>query len=90
MLHAQVMTPADIERILGLPGGNIDQADITPDQIFSLRPIPGWSGYRMPLAGLYLCGSAAHPGGGVVGAPGHNAAQVILEDLKAAGTLPKT
>jgi len=81
--HSQVVTPLDIERTLGMTGGNIDQGDITPDQIFSLRPIPGWSGYRTPVPGLYLCGSAAHPGGGVIGAPGHNAAAVVLEDLHA-------
>jgi phytoene dehydrogenase-like protein len=81
--HWQVMTPQDIEEILGMPGGNIDQGDITPDQIFSLRPIPGWANYRTPIPGLYLCGSAAHPGGGVIGAPGHNAAGVLLADLHA-------
>jgi len=79
----QIVSPVDIERTLGMTGGNIFQGDITPDQIFSLRPVPGWSGYRTPLPGLYLCGSAAHPGGGVTGAPGHNAAQVLLEDLAA-------
>jgi phytoene dehydrogenase-like protein len=78
--HWQVVTPSDIERILGMPGGNIDQGDITPDQIFSMRPIPGWANYRTPVPGLYMCGSATHPGGGVIGAPGHNAARVILED----------
>lgn len=83
VLHWQVQTPLDIERTLGMTGGNIDQGDITPDQIFSLRPVPGWSNYRTPVPGLYLCGSAAHPGGGVIGAPGHNAAGVLLEDLHA-------
>jgi phytoene dehydrogenase-like protein len=77
----QVVSPADIESILGMTGGNIFQGDITPDQIFTFRPVPGWSQYRTPVAGLYLAGSAAHPGGGVLGAPGHNAARVILEDL---------
>jgi phytoene dehydrogenase-like protein len=80
--HWQVVTPLDIERTIGMPGGCIDQCDITPDQIFSFRPIPGWSSYRSPVPGLYLCGSAAHPGGGVIGAPGHNAAGVLLRDLK--------
>ena len=80
--HWQVVSPVDIERTVGLTGGNIFQGDITPDQIFSFRPVPGWAGYRMPVAGLYLCGSAAHPGGGVVGAAGYNAANVILEDLR--------
>jgi phytoene dehydrogenase-like protein len=79
----QVVTPLDLERTLGMTGGNIDQGDITPDQMFSLRPMPGWANYRMPVPGLYLCGSAAHPGGGVTGAPGYNAAQVIASDLRA-------
>jgi len=79
--HWQIVSPTDIERTLGMTGGNIFQGNITPDQIFSFRPVLGWSSYRTPVPGLYLCGSAAHPGGGVTGAPGHNAAQVILEDL---------
>ena len=82
----QIVSPVDIERTLGMTGGNIFQGNLSPDQIFSFRPILGWSGYRTPLRGLYLCGSAAHPGGGVTGAPGHNAAAVILEDLP---SLPK-
>ena len=81
--HAQVVAPPDVERVLGLTGGNIFQGDITPDQVLNFRPVPGWTGYRTPLAGLYLCGSAAHPGGGVLGAPGRNAALVMLEDLRA-------
>jgi phytoene dehydrogenase-like protein len=80
VLHWQVVTPQDIENTLGMTGGNIDQGDITPDQLFSFRPIPGWTSYRTPIPGLYLCGCATHPGGGVLGAPGHNAAQVILGD----------
>ncbi len=78
----QVVSPTDIESTLGMTGGNIFQGDITPDQIFTFRPVHGWSKYRTPVAGLYLAGSAAHPGGGVLGAPGHNAAHMILEDLK--------
>ncbi len=78
--HWQVVSPADIEAVLGMTGGNIFQGDITPDQIFTFRPVHGWSRYRTPVEGLYLAGSAAHPGGGVLGAPGHNAAQAILED----------
>jgi phytoene dehydrogenase-like protein len=81
--HYQVVSPVDLEHDLGLTGGSIFQGDITPDQILGFRPVPGWSGYRTPLPGLYLCGSAAHPGGGVLGAPGRNAAGVILADLKA-------
>jgi phytoene dehydrogenase-like protein len=79
--HWQVITPHDIERVLGMTGGNIFQGDITPDQILSFRPVPGWARYRTPISGLYLCGSAAHPGGGVVGAPGYLAARAILEDV---------
>lgn len=77
----QVITPTDLERTVGLTNGNIFQGDLSPDQIFSFRPVPGWANYRMPVKGLYLCGSAAHPGGGVTGAPGYNAAQIILEDF---------
>lgn len=77
----EVITPLDMEREWGLPEGCIYQTDMTPDQLFSLRPIPGWSGYRTPLTGLYICGSSMHPGGGVTGAPGRNAAMVVLEDL---------
>lgn len=80
--HFQLLSPVDVERELGLTGGSIFQGDITPDQILTLRPLPGWAGYRTPLPGLYLCGSAAHPGGGVMGAPGRNAALEILKDWK--------
>ena len=78
----EVISPLDMERTWGLPGGCIYQTDMTPDQLFSLRPVPGWSAYRTPVQGLYLCGSSSHPGGGVTGAPGRNAAMVALEDLK--------
>src|SRR5438445_526967 len=77
----EVISPLDMEREWGLPGGCIYQTDMTPDQLFSFRPLPGWSGYRTPVRGLYLCGSSAHPGGGVTGAPGHNAAMVVLDDF---------
>ncbi len=78
--NREVITPLDMEREWGLLHGCIYQTDMTPDQLFSLRPVPGWSGYRTPVRGLYLCGSSAHPGGGVTGAPGRNAAMVALED----------
>ena len=81
--HVQVVTPEDIETTLGMTGGSCFHGDLTPDQMFSLRPFPGASGYRLPLPGLYLCGSSAHPGGGVTGVPGRNAAAVILSDLHA-------
>jgi phytoene dehydrogenase-like protein len=86
--HAQVVSPVDVERELGLTGGSIFQGDITPDQILTLRPVPGWAGYRTPVRGLYLAGSAAHPGGGVMGAPGRNAALEILKDLRGADPTP--
>ncbi|MCI4349968.1 MAG: NAD(P)/FAD-dependent oxidoreductase [Thermoplasmata archaeon] len=87
--HWQIISPEDIERTLGMSGGNIFQGDITPDQIFSFRPMQGWAQYRTPIPGLYFCGAAAHPGGGVIGAPGYNAAQVLLEDLhRAKGAAP--
>jgi phytoene dehydrogenase-like protein len=84
--HAQVVTPEDIEITLGMTGGSCFHGDLTPDQMFSMRPFPGASGYRLPIPGLYLCGSSAHPGGGVTGVPGRNAAQVILEDLRKRAT----
>ena len=78
----QVLSPLDLEREFGLIGGDIFHGALNLDQIFSLRPAAGHADYRMPLAGLYLCGSGAHPGGGVTGLPGRNAAQAILADLK--------
>jgi phytoene dehydrogenase-like protein len=78
----QVLTPLDLERIYGLSEGNIFHGDLTLEQLFFMRPVPGWSQYRSPVAGLYLCGAGAHPGGGVTGAPGHNAAFQVLRDLR--------
>jgi phytoene dehydrogenase-like protein len=78
VLARQVLAPPDLERVFGLTGGNIFQGAMTPGQLFSLRPVPGWASYRTPVAGLFLCGAAAHPGGGVMGAPGYNAAREIL------------
>ncbi|HKE54037.1 MAG TPA: NAD(P)/FAD-dependent oxidoreductase [Actinomycetota bacterium] len=80
--HLEVLTPRDIEARFGLLGGNIMQGELTPDQLFSFRPIPGHGDYRTPIAGMYLCGSGTHPGGGVMGVPGRNAASVILRDHK--------
>jgi phytoene dehydrogenase-like protein len=80
--HLEVLAPADIEARFGLLGGNIMQGELTPDQLFSFRPIPGYGDYRTPIAGMYLCGSGTHPGGGVMGVPGRNAASVILRDHK--------
>lgn len=80
--HRQVLSPLDLEREYGLTGGDIFHGEMSPDQLFMLRPVPGWSRYRTPVAGLYLCGSGTHPGGGVMGAPGHNAAREILADWR--------
>jgi phytoene dehydrogenase-like protein len=80
ILHRQVLSPVDLERVFGLTEGNIFQGAMPLHQLFSLRPVAGYSDYRTPVDGLYLCGSAAHPGGGVFGAPGRNAAREILRD----------
>jgi phytoene dehydrogenase-like protein len=80
--HMEVLAPADIEERFGLLGGNIFQGDMTVDQMFSFRPIPGYGDYRTPLAGLYLCGAGTHPGGGVSAVNGRNASTVVLKDLK--------
>ncbi len=81
IIARQMLSPIDLERRFGLTGGHIFHGELTPDQTYSLRPVAGWADYRTPLAGLYLCGSGAHPGGGVTGIPGHNAAKVVLDDL---------
>ncbi|OGA38885.1 MAG: amine oxidase [Betaproteobacteria bacterium RIFCSPLOWO2_12_FULL_62_13] len=78
ILHRQVITPADIEHIVGLSEGNIFQGELTLQQMFFLRPVPAWAQYKTPIRGLYQCGSGTHPGGGVMGASGRNAALVIL------------
>ena len=78
--HRQVLTPLDIERTFGLTEGNIFQGELTLEQLFFLRPAPGWAQYRTPVKGLYMCGSATHPGGGIMGAPGMNAAMRIVKD----------
>ena len=78
VLARQVLTPVDLERVFNLTGGNIFQGAMTPHQLFAFRPVPGFADYRTPIRGLYLCGAAAHPGGGVMGTPGLNAAREIL------------
>ena len=78
----QVLTPLDLERTYGLTEGNIFHGDLRLEQLFFMRPVAGWSQYRTPVDGLYLCGAGAHPGGGVTGAPGHNAAYQVLRDWK--------
>ncbi|XP_054825057.1 uncharacterized protein LOC129322728 isoform X2 [Prosopis cineraria] len=76
-----MLTPPDLDREIGLTGGNIFHGTMGLDSLFLMRPVKGWSGYKTPLQGLYLCGSGAHPGGGVMGAPGRNAARVVLQDV---------
>jgi phytoene dehydrogenase-like protein len=78
VIGRQVLTPLDLEQMFGLTGGNIFQGAMTLNQLFCFRPVPGYADYRTPIAGLYLCGAAAHPGGGVTGAAGYNAAREIL------------
>ncbi|HSA93404.1 MAG TPA: NAD(P)/FAD-dependent oxidoreductase [Terriglobales bacterium] len=82
ILHRQVVTPLDLEREWGLTEGNIFQGELSLEQLFFLRPVPGWAQYRTPIANLYMCGSATHPGGGIMGAPGRLAALEILKDGK--------
>jgi phytoene dehydrogenase-like protein len=80
ILHRQVLSPWDLEQKFGLTEGNIFHGELSPDQLFFLRPVPGWAQYRTPLRRLYLCGSGTHPGGGVMGAPGRLAALELLKD----------
>lgn len=82
IIEAQLLVPPDIERIVGLSQGHIFHGELSPDQLFFQRPVSSYSDYRTPLKGLYVCGSSVHPGGGVSGIPGHNAAREILKDLK--------
>jgi phytoene dehydrogenase-like protein len=82
ILHRQVLTPLDIERMTGLSEGNIFQGELTLEQLFFLRPAPGWAQYRTPIKNLYMCGSATHPGGGIMGAPGRNGAARILAEQR--------
>jgi phytoene dehydrogenase-like protein len=82
ILHRQVLTPLDLEREWGLGEGNIFQGELSLEQLFFLRPVPGWARYRTPVKNLYMCGSATHPGGGIMGAPGRLAALEMLKDWK--------
>jgi len=77
-----VITPLDLEHRFAITEGNIFHGDIRMDQLFFMRPLPGWAHYRTPVEGLYLCGAGTHPGGGVTGAPGYNAAKTILRELR--------
>jgi phytoene dehydrogenase-like protein len=82
ILYRQVLSPLDIERAIGLTQGNIFQGELSLSQLFFLRPVPGYAGYRTPIQGYYQCGSSTHPGGGITGAPGRLAALAVLKDLK--------
>lgn len=85
ILHRQVLSPLDLERVLGITGGHALHGEMTPDQLLFLRPIRGWADYRTPVRGLYLCGAGTHPGGGVTGANGRNAAREVLRELRRLG-----
>jgi phytoene dehydrogenase-like protein len=87
VLGRQIMSPLDLERTFGLVGGDIFHGALGLDQLFAARPMLGHADYRGPLAGLYMCGAGSHPGGGVTGAPGHNAAREVLHDLRLRSTV---
>jgi phytoene dehydrogenase-like protein len=86
IINKQVLTPLDLEREFGLSEGNIFQGELSLEQLFFLRPVPGYAQFRTPIKNLYMCGSATHPGGGIMGAPGRLAALEILKDVKASPT----
>ena len=89
ILHYEIRTPEDIEAQIGITEGNIFHGELTMDQILFNRPVPGYAQYRSPVKGLYMCGSSVHPGGGVMAAPGANAAREILADLRRPNTVPE-
>lgn len=89
VLHAEIRTPRELENEIGLTEGNIFQGELTIDQLLFNRPIPGYAQYRGPLSGLYMCGSSNHPGGGIMAAPGANAAREILRDIRKPNTVPE-
>jgi phytoene dehydrogenase-like protein len=78
----RILSPVDIETEYGLTGGHLFHGELSLDQLFTMRPLLGWAQYRTPVRGLYLCGSGTHPGGGITGASGANAAREILKDVK--------
>jgi phytoene dehydrogenase-like protein len=82
ILHKQVLTPLDIEEITGLTEGNIFQGELSLEQLFFNRPVPGWARYRTPIKDLWMCGSATHPGGGIMGAPGRIAALELIKSQR--------
>jgi phytoene dehydrogenase-like protein len=85
VLGRKILSPLDLERELALPGGDIFHGALSLNQLYSARPALGYADYRTPIAGLYMCGSGTHPGGGVTGAPGHNAAAEVIRDLRRGG-----
>ena len=87
--HAEVRTPRELESETGLTEGNIFQGELTMDQLMFNRPIPGYAQYRGPVKGLWMCGSSTHPGGGVMAAPGANAAREILLSMRKPSTVPE-
>jgi len=89
ILHAEIRTPRELEKEIGLTEGNIFQGELTIDQLLFNRPIPGYAQYRGPTKGLYMCGSSNHPGGGIMAAPGANAAREILRDIRKPNTVPE-
>jgi phytoene dehydrogenase-like protein len=89
ILHAEIRTPREIEAEVGLTEGNIFQGELTLDQLMFNRPFPGYAQYRGPVKNMYICGSSTHPGGGVMGAPGANAAREILLDLGRKNLVPE-
>src|SRR5712691_13195248 len=89
IIARQVLTPLDLEREFGLTQGNIFQGELSLEQLFFLRPVAGWAYYRTPIDNLYMCGSATHPGGGIMGANGRIASQVILKEWKSSGSRPQ-
>jgi len=89
ILHAEIRTPHELENEIGLTQGNIFQGELTMDQLLFNRPIPGYAQYRGPAKGLYMCGSSNHPGGGIMAAPGANAAREILRDMRKPNTVPE-
>jgi phytoene dehydrogenase-like protein len=82
VLHRRVVTPKDLETRFGLTEGHPYQGEMTLDQILFMRPVAGWARYTMPIAGLHLCGAGTHPGGGLAGAPGRNAARQLLKERR--------
>ncbi|MBL8058506.1 MAG: NAD(P)/FAD-dependent oxidoreductase, partial [Anaerolineales bacterium] len=82
ILERQVLTPLDLERTFGLTEGSLYHGEMMLDQILFMRPVPGWAQYRTPITNLYLCGPGTHPGGGVSGLPGRNAAREVLKDIR--------